>query len=211
MPMAWVGAALCLALWPLVVVLSPVTLTVTPGDASRLVLEAGWGTSLLAVLLAQQSLAQNAWLLDQGTPGRALLARLSALITAAWMGQWVGLLGAMVFGGPLGLPWPAIGAATFASTVHLAILAALALQAPIPLVWRSLGLVLLAWVVPALTAGRGGLLEGLGTLLETQHTLEAFLDPSLRGWIGEILPIGALAFALLLAQPSRASRYRPDS
>ncbi len=200
-PAAWLGGAVSLALWPLVVVFSPVALTIGGDHGSRLALEAGWIGSLLGVLLAMGPLSRCRWLFHRAHWRRAALARLAALGAAAGLGLGLGILGPLIFGGSLDLHWLEILPAALFSWGHLLLLGLAALMLPLPRETRPLALVLAVWLIPALTPSQGGFFGGLVNLLRTQRDLR----PALDGWADAALPLLALGLLLLLALPTRPS------
>ncbi len=208
-PVAWLAFLLSLALWPLIVVFSPLTMTMTPSAAGQLVVESSWSASLLTMLVALGPLSRNAWLLAQGPQLRSQVICGSALLATGLVGMVGGMAGAATFGGPLGLPWMMIGVTAILSLVHLTLLALWILRLPVSLIWRSLSLVLFAWALPALTAGHGMLGSRLAMVFGTQHRIEALQDLTLNGWLEQLIPIGVLALLVVLSPLPRV-RLIPD-
>ena len=205
-PMTWIGAGLCLGLWPLVVVFSPISLTMLPGDLASLAGQAGWLGALGATLLAMGPLAESAWILEQARPGRALLTTLTALSLAGTVGFLLALVGALIYAGDLELPWGLLLLSGALSIGHLVTLAWICLNVRVPESARSLCLLLAAWVLPSLAGGAEGLVGRAVAVLDSQHTTRLLADPSPAGCAAELLPIVLLALAALLTgRPSPSS------
>lgn len=210
-PLAWMAMGLAGAAWPLVVAFSPLTLTMTAGDATELASEAGWWGSLLFILFALQSLDGVSWLMNRGTGLRPIAARTAALFTAGAAGSLAGLLGAALFGGSLNLEWTEIALSAVLSLAQLSLLSCWLLQITLPAIWRSLSLVVLAWALPAIGSSGNGALARVATLFETQGLASGMQDSTLHGWIVELMPIGVLALAVFLTAPSSAKIPRSVS
>lgn len=210
-PMAWICASLALAIWPMVVVFSPISLTMTPRDLAALAVQAGWLGALGAQLLALRPLGESEWIFQQSRPTRGLWARLFALALTGGIGFLLAIAGAALFGGPLELPWPRILLAGTLSVAHLVTLSWLCLALRVPQSSRSLCLVLSAWVLPSLAGGVSGPLGRAAAALETQHTGQLLEEPTLTGVALEALPILLVALAALMAGSFKASPHPPAS
>jgi hypothetical protein len=200
-PMAWIGAGVAMAVWPLVIVFSPISLTMTPADLSVLAGQAGWLGALGAALLAMGPLAESAWILDQARPARAAWARISALLVAASIGFVVAIAGAGLFGSDLELPWGTLLGSGALSVTHIVALAWVCLGLRVPESTRSLCLLLSAWVLPSLAGGGLGPLSRLAAALDTQHAAGLLSDSTLSGIARELLPIVLVVLAALLSGP----------
>ena len=208
-PMTWIGAGLCLGVWPLVVAFSPISLTMLPEDLTSLAGQAGWLGALGAILLAMEPLAESAWILQQARTGRAVMTSLAALSLAGTAGFLLAILGALLFAGELNLPWSLLFLSGCLSIAHLVALAWICLNVRVPETARSLCLLLSAWVLPSLAGGAGGLVGRVATVLDSQHTTRLLADPSPSGCAAELLPIVLLALAALLARHSQAAPHPP--
>lgn len=197
-PISWFWFVACLALWPAVVVFSPVQLALTPDDASGTAYEVGLLTSLGGSGLVLSTLGDNRWILDQAGRGRRLAARGLGLIVGGTFSAGISLLLPAVLGSGLSFAWGPIVVALLLTALHLAGLGMVLWALPMTTAVRSLLLPILAWVLPAWLDSRdlvGGFLLTLvrvdkspDWLRESNPTeLASALAPMVALWLGATL------------------------
>ena len=203
-PIAWFWLLGCLALWPAMVVFSPVAVTLGPEDASRLASEVAFLASLGGVTLALSCLGESEWMLRRVAPARRYAAQALGMLTGGAVGIAASLLIPLALGRPLEFAWGEILTASILTTGHLVGGGLLLLRIPMGQVQRSLLLPLAAWVLPSLVDPQVAIGRWAATLLRADRDLELFRDPSLGELGASLAPIVLLwlCAALLEGRPA---------
>lgn len=205
-PIAWFWLLASLALWPAVVVFSPVALALQPEDASRIAYEIAFLACLGGTSLALSTLGENRWILEQAGPGRRLTARGLGLFTGGAVGAVASLLAPALLGGALPFEWGILALALTLTTFHVAGLGMLLLQLPMPSSARSWLLPIMAWLLPCWLDPRDPIGGALVTVFRADRNLEWFRDSNPTGLAAAVAPMVALWVAASLFE----GRSSPD-
>ena len=162
-PLVWL--ALCVAglAWPLALLLSPLSSTLTDGRAEGLSYEVSFVFLLLAGVFASRQLERHRWLLARQGEGARLLFELVAHTVFAAPPALVALLPPALLGGQLD---PLAALATPVIALHQAALYALLSRLSFSSLARSVTVPFLALAIPASVSGEPHPLSFLWQLLD---------------------------------------------
>jgi len=191
-PISWFWFVACVALWPAVVVFSPVQLALTPDDASSVAYEVGFITSLGGMGLVLSTLGDNRWILDQAGRGRRLAARGLGLLVGGMVSAGISLLLPAVLGGGLSFAWGLIAVALLLTVLHLAGLGMVLWAFPTTSAVRSLLLPILAWLLPAWLDSRDLVGGFLLTLVRVDKSLDWLRESNPAALVSALAPMVAL-------------------
>ena len=203
-PLIWLWAALVAAVWPAVLLFTPIG-TTSAGQGSALALhELAFVALLLGVLAGLLVVQRGAWFLEPLSPGRRLATEFMALSAPAPLFLMAALVPAVMLGGAGGAEtWTLLPVRVVLAHLHLVAVALVLLRAPLGPTLRLVALPLAVWVLPALLLPAepwGGRIAGW---LEASRPLRLSADTlSLTTALSSALAptIGILALALLLSQ-----------
>lgn len=162
-PLPWIALLLAAAAWPLALLLSPLATTLTGGNARHLSYNVAFMACLVGAVYADRRLGELRWILTRFSgPRRATLA-LAAIAAGALLPALFTLipLAATRTPPPLG-----VLAALALTALHMSALLGLMAEIGFSPSARSVGLLLLALLPPALTPSDAGPLGFLSILLD---------------------------------------------
>jgi len=204
-PLLWLWAALMAAVWPAVLIFTPIG-TTTAGHGSALALhELAFVALLLGALAGLLVVQKGQWFLEPLSPGRRLATEFVALSAAGPVFLLAALVPAIILGGAGGAPtWWLLPARVLLAHLHLSAIGLVLLRIPLGPAPRLVALPLAVWVLPALLSSAGSWPWRVAAWLEASRPLRLSADSlSLGTALSSALAptIGMLALALLLSQP----------
>ena len=208
-PIAWFWFLICGALWPAMLVFSPLARIPGTEDASRLSHEVAFLASLGGVTLALYSLGESEWILRRAAPGRRYAAQAVGLLTGGGLGIAASLLIPLAMVGRLELAWGTVLAGSALTLAHLVGGGLLLLRVPIGQFRRSMLLPLSAWVLPNLIDPQAPTGKWAATLLRADRGFESLRDQSLGELGASLAPIVLLWLVAALLEGTQAPDPSP--
>jgi hypothetical protein len=189
----WVSAALAVAAWPAFQVIVP--LGIRAGSRIGLLFETAYLCALAGTGLAVAALEG----MDRWTTRAPAWQRLSFELLAQWAvsGALVilGLALPLASGAALDIDGKNLAAGIVLTQVHLGAVGSALLRMQLPSGARSVGLLFLAWALPALLPAHGP-----GRLLRTSSHLEARTTGEIKPLTAELAPLVVLLSAAFLLE-----------
>lgn len=205
-PWIWVGALLGAGLWALAATIGPLGVTTDPGFLASAHYELAFVGALLGVALATAAMGRLEALLERAPVEQRLLRRVEALIAGSLLGLLA--VGALPFfaGSPLELG--ALLLPALLGAAHLVAIALVALELPLAPTTRALGVIAIAWLLPAVLGPSVGTFDALARLTDASIPFEApraTLGPHLGATLPPIL--AWLFAAILIANGRRQTNH----
>jgi len=211
-PLVWLGGALLAALWPLVVMFTPLGLTTGGGAERELLYEVAFISLLLGQLVGMVLLERAGWILESVTGRRRLVTELAALTTAAGLLLAAALAGTLLTAEGRALLDTELLRRVCLSHLHLAGVSLLLMRAPARPVVLLVGLPALTWALPAFLGSEGWLGRSVSHILGATRHLTIPLEVHQAGahWGLGLLPIiGLIGTALALSRPGLHALRHP--